>query len=95
MYFLKAIVNIIRRHLTTSKDSVLNKGLNFGKTIKRIPYLDLIAPIEEAAFKIFKAQGRRAKTESETRTREIKASETEHLKERKMGPQIITVIKTS
>ena len=36
--------------------SVLKKGLNFATTIKRIPYLDLIAPIEDAALKIPKAR---------------------------------------
>ena len=35
---------------------MLNKGLNFATTIKRIPYLDLIAPIENAALKIPKAR---------------------------------------
>ena len=33
-----------------------NKGLNFATTIKRIPHLDLIAPIEDAALKIPKAR---------------------------------------
>ena len=53
---MKAIVNISRRQLTASEDSVLNKGFNFSITIKRILYLDLIAPIKEAALKIPKAQ---------------------------------------
>ena len=35
---------------------MLNNGLNFATTIKRIPYLDLIAPIEDAALKIPKAR---------------------------------------
>ena len=34
---------------------MLNKGLNFATTIKRIPDLDLIASIEDAALKIPKA----------------------------------------
>ena len=33
----KAIVDISKCQLTTSKDSVQNKGLNFATTIKRIP----------------------------------------------------------
>ena len=45
-------INITKCQLTTSEKSVLNKGLNFVVTIKWIPYLDLIAPIEEAASKI-------------------------------------------
>ena len=49
---VEAIVNISKRQLTTPEKSVLNKGLNFATTIKRIPYLDLIAPIEGAALKI-------------------------------------------
>ena len=49
---LEAIVNISKRQLTTPEKSVLNKGLNFATTIKRISYLDLIAPIEDAALKI-------------------------------------------
>ena len=52
---VEAIVNINKRQLTTEK-SMLNKGLNFANTIKRIPYLDLIAPIEDASLKIPKAQ---------------------------------------
>ena len=36
--------------------SVLNKGLIFATTIKRIPYFDLIAPIEEAALKVPKTK---------------------------------------
>ena len=36
----------------TSEKTVLNKGLNFATTIKRIPNLDLIAPIEEATLNI-------------------------------------------
>ena len=40
----------------TPEKSVLNKGLNFATIIKRILYLDLIAPIEDAALKIPKAQ---------------------------------------
>ena len=42
---VEAIVNISKRQLTTPENLVLNKGLNFATTIKRIPYLDLIAPI--------------------------------------------------
>ena len=42
--------------LTASEKTVLNKGLNFATTIKQIPYLDLIAPIEEAALNIPQAQ---------------------------------------
>ena len=34
---------------------MLNKGFNFATTIKRIPYLDLIAPIEDTALEIPKA----------------------------------------
>ena len=36
---------------------MLNKGLNFFITIKRIPYLDQIAPIEDAPLKIPRAKG--------------------------------------
>ena len=36
--------------------SLLNKGLNFAATIKRILHVDLIAPTETAAFKIPKDQ---------------------------------------
>ena len=46
---VKAIVNISKRQLTSPEKLVLNKGLNFATTIKRIPYLDLIATIEDAA----------------------------------------------
>ena len=53
---VEAIVNISKRQLTTPKKSVLNKGLNFATTIKRIPYLDLIVPINDAALKIPKAR---------------------------------------
>ena len=53
---VEAVVNISKRQLTTLGKSVLNKGLNFATTIKRIPYLDLIAPIEDAALKIPKAR---------------------------------------
>ena len=35
---------------------MLNKGPNFTTAIKRIPYLDLIAPIDDAALKIPKAR---------------------------------------
>ena len=53
---VEAIVNISKRQLTTPEKSALNKGLNFATTIKRIPYLDLIAPIEDTALKIPKAR---------------------------------------
>ena len=49
---VEAIINISKRLLTTTEKSVLNKGLNFASTIKWIPYLDLIAPIEDTALKI-------------------------------------------
>ena len=52
---VEAIVNISKRQLTTPEKLLLNKGLNFATTIKRIPYLDLIALIEDAALKIPKA----------------------------------------
>ena len=52
---VKAIVNISKRQVTTPEKSVLNKGLNFT-TIKMIPYWDLIAPIENAALNMPKAQ---------------------------------------
>ena len=58
---MKAIVNISKRQLTTHEKSVLNKGLNFATTIKRIPYLDLIASIEDAALKIPKASANEQK----------------------------------
>ena len=45
-----------KRLLTTPEKSVLNKGLNFATTIKRILYLDLRAPIEDTTLKIPKAQ---------------------------------------
>ena len=51
-----AIVNISKRQLTTPEKLVLNKGLNFATTIKRLPYLDLIVSIEDAASKIPKAR---------------------------------------
>ena len=53
---MKAIVNISKRQLTTPEKSEQNKGLNLATTIKQTPYLDLIAPIEDAALKISKAQ---------------------------------------
>ena len=50
---VEAIVNISKQQLTTpKKKSVLNKGVNFATTIEQIPYLDLIAPIEDEALKI-------------------------------------------
>ena len=53
---VEAIVNISKWQLTTLENLVLNKGLNFATTIKRIPYLDLIASIEDEALKIPKAR---------------------------------------
>ena len=53
---MEAIVNIIKWQLTTPEKSVLNKDLNFTTTIKRIPYLDIIAPIGDAALQISKAR---------------------------------------
>ena len=52
---VKSIVNFSKWQLTTPEKSVLNKVLNFATTIERIPYLDLIAPIDDAALKISKA----------------------------------------
>ena len=51
----KESVKFSKRQLTTPEKSVLKKGLNFGTTIKLIPYLDLIVPIEDTALKIPKA----------------------------------------
>ena len=51
----KPLSTTVRRQLTTPEKLVLNKGLNFATTIKRIPYLDIIASIEDAALKIPKA----------------------------------------
>ena len=73
---VEAIVNITKWQLTTPEKSVLNKGLNFATTIKRIPYLDLIAPIKDAAFKNTQGKSWWTKMESETSTWEIKACET-------------------
>ena len=53
---VKTIVNISKWQLTTPEKSVLHKGLNVAITIKWIPYIDLIAPTEDAALKIPKAQ---------------------------------------
>ena len=53
---VEAILNINKRQPITPEKTMLNKGLNFATTIKRIPYLDLTAPIEEAALKIPKAR---------------------------------------
>ena len=53
---VKAIVSISKWQLTTSEKSVQNKGLNFATTVKRIPYLELIAPIEDTGMKIPKAR---------------------------------------
>ena len=47
---VKAIVSISKRQLTIPEKLVLNKGLNFATIIKRIPYLDLIALIEDTAL---------------------------------------------
>lgn len=38
------------------EESVINKSLNFATTIRRVPYLDMKTPIEEAALKIPKIQ---------------------------------------
>ena len=53
---MEAIVNISKWQLTTPEKSVLNKGPNFATTMKWIPYLDLIAPMEDAALEIPNAQ---------------------------------------
>ena len=47
---VEAIVNISKRLLTIPEKEVLNKGLNFATTMKRIPYLDLITPNRECSF---------------------------------------------
>ena len=65
---VEATVNISKRQLRTPEKSVLNKGLKFVTTIKRISYLDLLAPIEGAAFP---GKGWWAKMESETSTWEM------------------------
>ncbi|XP_036358521.1 uncharacterized protein LOC115210451 [Octopus sinensis] len=54
---VKAVINVSSRHLESFDEAVLKKGLNFATTIKRIPYLDIIAPIEETVVKIPKAPG--------------------------------------
>ena len=53
---VEAIVNISKRQLTTPEKLMVKKGLDFATTIKRIPYLDLIAPIDDTALKIPKAR---------------------------------------
>ena len=42
-----AVVNLSKRHLNQTEEAVLNKGLGFAVTNQRIPYLDLIAPLEK------------------------------------------------
>ncbi|XP_029646753.1 uncharacterized protein LOC115220750 [Octopus sinensis] len=54
---VKAVINVSSRYLESSEEAVLNKGLDFATTIKRISYLYIIAPIEERAVKIPKVQG--------------------------------------
>ncbi|XP_029653438.1 uncharacterized protein LOC115226568 [Octopus sinensis] len=54
---VKAVINVSSQHLGSSEEAVLNKGHNFATTIKRIPYLDIIASIEEITVKIPKARG--------------------------------------
>ena len=53
---MEAIVNISKCRLSSTEKTELNKALNFASTIKLIAYVDLIAPIEEAALNISKAQ---------------------------------------
>ena len=53
---VEAIDNISKRQLTTPEKLVQNKGLNFATTIKQIPFLDLIASVEDATLKIPKAR---------------------------------------
>ncbi|XP_036355188.1 uncharacterized protein LOC118761427 [Octopus sinensis] len=54
---LCSVINVSSRYLESSEEAVLNKGLNFATTTKRILYLDIIAPIEEITVNIPKAQG--------------------------------------
>ncbi|XP_029648363.1 uncharacterized protein LOC115222319 [Octopus sinensis] len=54
---VNAVINVSSQHLESFEEAILNKGLNFATTIKRIPYLDIIAPIEEIAINIPKALG--------------------------------------
>ena len=84
---VEAIVNISKRQLTTPEKLVPNKGLNFATTIKRIPYLDLIASIEDAALKIPKASAdelrwkvRQALEKSKLLKRNISKTERQALK---------------
>lgn len=53
---VKAVLNLSKQQLINSEEAELNKDLKFTITIKWLPYLDVIDPIEEAALRIAKPQ---------------------------------------
>lgn len=66
---IRAIVDKSKHQQIPLEESVLNRGLNFATTIKQIPCLDMIAPVEKAILNKRKAQ----EMKSETSSREFKA----------------------
>ena len=47
---IKAVVNLSEKQLTKHEEEILNKGLNFATSTKRINSMDIVAPIEETAM---------------------------------------------
>ena len=85
-----AIVNIFKRQLTIPEKLELNKGFNFATTIKRIPYLDLIASIKDAALKIPKARADELRWKVRWSLEKSKPLKPKHLKNGETGSQIAT-----
>ena len=54
---IKAVVNLSNRQLTTAEETILNKGLNFATSTKRINNMDIVASIEETSSRIGREQG--------------------------------------
>lgn len=75
---MKDVINVSNRHLEYSEEAVLNKFLNFATIIKRIPYLNIIAPIDAIVIKGTESWRIWNKVESETDSGESETSQTKH-----------------
>ena len=53
---IKAVVNLSSRQLSAPEEAILNKGLNFATSTKRINNLDIVASIEETASRMGREQ---------------------------------------
>ena len=58
---INSVINLSNRELSDAEHSILNKGLNYAITEKRVPHLEFIAPIERVTANLPKIEAEELK----------------------------------